>query len=168
MIADLLRQRLEPLWGPLQVAATEPAAILAGQPTAQRGWCSYCTAGLSETEPLAGVELVAYGLADELWPVDLLRELAGFAQGFGLQAYQALSLGRGLMCEDSTLTGGLLLPPYFEPAATAEGAPALWWVVPCTTAELEWAVLAGGRALEAALFEAELGPVPEPYRRSVV
>jgi len=162
-----LRRRLEPVWGPLQVAASEPWVILAGEPTDQRGWCSYSTAGLSEVAAV-GVELVAYGPPDEPWPVELLAEVAGFGAAFGLQAYQALSLGRGLPCEDSPLTGVLLLPPYFEPAAVTTGAPALWWVVPCTTSEVEWAVLAGGRALEAAMFEADLGPVPSPHRLPVV
>jgi hypothetical protein len=174
MTSAALAARLRPYWG----AASEVApGVLAAPPHGERGWWSYCTSSLSahalDLPPdLAGqvparLELVTYALDDEPWAPALLTELAA-APG-ALLPYQPLRLTAPLD-HGSTLVGVLLLPPYFEPEhlAQLDAETGLLWAVPITAAELELAVLAGGRAVEQALIEADLRPYPDVWRASVV
>lgn len=182
MIAAQVAARLAAAWGPLEPIAPPPVPsldILRAAPRGSRGWYSLATAGLSE-RPLAvpdelrgrvpaRCELVTYSLDDASWPVALLAELAAVEGPLELLPYQPIALAQPLDGAPA-LRGVLLCPPYFESEelAALDTDAALIWAVPVTIDELELAVLAGGRALEALFFQADLRPAPDPHRPSVL
>lgn len=172
MSAAAARARLSARWGGLTWAGgpnSEGVEVVSAPPTPQRPWWSYATLGLSDG--LVGLELVTYAEEAEPWPAKLLLDLAGYATGAALEPYLAVELDGPLGWDESLLDSVLLLPPYFE--AEELGRPdgdgtAFAWAAPVTRAEAELAILAGGRALEDLLFEANLRPVPDPGRASLV
>lgn len=171
MSPEAARAALSSAWGPLvKRCGVRGGAVdvVMAEPAGSRGWRSFATVGLVATA--VGAELVTYGRPEAEWPGDVLRQLAEYALAEPLGAYDAVALD-GPAGGDGTLTGVVLLPPYFEHSAVEPFAAAgcgLWWAAPLTTAEFELAILAGGRAIEDVLFEADLRPDPDPARPSVL
>lgn len=168
-----LHQGIEQAWGRLERVATLSCGpdVLRAEPRDRRGWYSWTTVGLGDA--CDGLELLTYSVDDEEWPVALLEAVAATALASDLvRPHQALDLGGPLDGEDSSLTSALLLPPYMEPdwLWTSGDQPGGWllWVLPVTAAERDYAVLAGGRALEALLFDSSLRPAPDLQRASLV
>ncbi|MBI2298491.1 MAG: suppressor of fused domain protein [Armatimonadetes bacterium] len=172
MSAAAARVRLSARWGELAWAGGPDGSgveVVCAPPTPHRAWWSYATVGLSDG--LLRLELVTYAEAQETWPAKLLLDLAGCAAAAALEPYLAIQLDEPLGWEASRLDSVVLLPPYFEAEELGrpdEDGTVFAWVAPVTRAEAELAILAGGRALEDLLFEANLRPVPDPGRASLV
>ena len=85
-----------------------------------------------------------------------------------------VSNSRPLGQEDSLLSAFFFLPPYFENPETFTSLKIdgdrvdMLWVVPITSAELEYALKHGSQALDELLSEVELDPVVDEQRASLV
>ncbi len=172
---------LERAWGQLETLDRDDGRdIVRAGPSGSRGWYSVATVGVFERPlalpaELAGrvperVELVTYSADAEPWPSWLLSELADLPAGEAvLTPYRAVALSAPVV-ENSELAAALLLPPWFETDETAAlaGQGTLLWALPITRAELSFAVVGGGRALEEVLVASDIAPYPDLQRASLV
>jgi Suppressor of fused protein (SUFU) len=154
-------------------------------PTPQRPYWTLITSGMSnerqvEPEDCAEhmsprAEILMYVFEPKDWMFDALKVLAEmpFQDETYLHWWHTVPFGMPLGEEPSLLTAFFFLPPYFEPEGftdlelDSDGIDFLW-AVPITEAEREYAIEYGSQELEKVLEDAELSPVVDESRESLV
>lgn len=154
-------------------------------PSEARPFWTYVTAGMSDCEQcvpasapewvVPRTELVLYTPERAPWAASLLHGFARYPFDFGTHFFwwHTVPVGGPIDGKDAHLSSLVLLPPYFEEEGFDElqvdGVPARFlWVVPITEAEREYAMVYGTQKLEKLFEQAELDPVTDPDRRSVI
>ena len=120
-------------------------------------------------------EILMYVPEPQGWMFNVLKGLAEmpFEDNTYLHWWHTVPNGMPMTAKPSLLTSYFFLPPYFEPEGFTDleldGDPIdFLWMVPITEAEREYAVKHGSQELEKIFEEAEMLPVLDESRQSLV
>jgi hypothetical protein len=156
------------------------------KPTADRDYWTLITGGMSSSRQFMPpgapgyvsprVELLMYVREPKPWMFKALKDLAEypFENETCLHWGHTVPNSRPIGRDDSLLSAFLFLPPYYEARETfgnlkIDGDTVdMLWVVPITSAEHSYASKHGSKALDDLLVEAELDPVVDEQRPSLV
>ena len=156
------------------------------RPTGERDYWTLITGGMSNSrqslppgapEKMAPrAELMMYVREPKPWMFRVLKELAEypFKEETFLHWWHTVPNSGPAAPEASLLSAVFLLPPYLEEFETFSGLEIdgdrvdMLWVVPITSAELAYAEEKGNSALDDLLMTAELDPVVNEQRMSLV
>lgn len=156
------------------------------RPSADRDYWTLITGGMSDIrQPVPPeapeyvaprAELLMYVREPKPWMFRALKELAEYPSRHDtcLHWWHTVSNSRSIEHGASSFSAFFFLPPYFENPQTfgslkiAGERVDMLWVVPITSAELDYALERGSEALDELLTEAELDPVVDEERPSLV
>jgi hypothetical protein len=155
-------------------------------PTGERDYWTLITGGMSNSRQsippdapaqiARRAELMMYVREPKPWMFRVLKELAEypFKDETFLHWWHTVPNSRPVGSEASLLSAFLFLPPYYEDPETfgrleIDGDRVdMLWAVPITSAEYDYALENGGNALDELLATAELDPVVDEQRMSLV
>ena len=154
-------------------------------PTPQRLYWTLITSGMSnerqvEPEDCAEhmsprAEILMYVREPEDWMFSVLKGLAEmpFEDDSCLHWWHTVPNGMPMTATPSLLTSYFFLPPYFEPEGFSEfeldgDRVDFLWMIPITEAEREYAIEYGSQELEKVFEDAELSPVVDESRESLI
>ncbi|RLC08066.1 MAG: hypothetical protein DRH43_10675 [Deltaproteobacteria bacterium] len=155
------------------------------EPTDTRLHWTLITGGMSDLrqhipEELVGriaprAEILIYVEEPKPWMFNVLKGLAGmpFDEKTFLHWWHTVPNGGPMTAEPSELTNFFFLPPYFEGVEfntlhLGDERVDFLWMVPITNEELEYKLKYGAEALETLFEEANLSPVIDEKRTSLV
>ena len=156
------------------------------RPSAERDYWTLITGGMSNhrqslppdaPEQMAPrAELLMYVREPKPWMFRALKDLAEypFKEETFLHWWHTVPNSRPVGSEASLLSAFLFLPPYYENPETFGSLEIdgdrvdMLWVVPITNAEHGYALENGNHALDELLAKAELDPVVDEQRMSLV
>ena len=153
-------------------------------PTSQRPYWTLITGGMSDERQIQPencddymsprAEILMYVRGPQEWMFNVLKGLAEmpFEKGTCLHWWHTIPNGMPMTAKPSLLTS-FFLPPYFEPPGftefTLDGDRVdFLWMIPITEAERQYAVKHGSQELEKRFEDAELSPVVDESRRSLL
>lgn len=159
--------------------------VLEFGPTSDRPFWTYATNGMSDSEQtvpqtapewvVPRTELLLYTPERAAWAARLLHSFSRYPFDYGTHFFwwHTVPVGGPLDGKDAHLSSLVFLPPYFEADGfddlSIDDHPIrLLWAVPITEAEREYAMVYGTQKLERLFEKAQLDPVTDPYRRSVI
>jgi hypothetical protein len=154
-------------------------------PTGARTYWTLITGGMSnlrQVEPGVGpkhmstrAEIMTYSKEPQGWMFNVLKGLAEmpFDDDTCLHWWHTVPNGKPMTARQSLLTSYFFLPPYFEPQGFTDcqldgDRVDFLWLIPITESEREYAIKQGARKLEQRFIEAELSPVIDESRMSIV
>jgi hypothetical protein len=156
------------------------------RPSAERDHWTLVTGGMSnqrQSVPLDApeqiaprAELLMYVREPQPWMFRALKDLAEypFKEKTFLHWWHTVPNSRPVGSDASLLSAFLFLPPYYESPETFGSLEIdgdrvdILWVVPITSAEYGYALENGNHALDELLASAELDPVVDEQRASLV
>jgi hypothetical protein len=154
-------------------------------PSAERPHWTLITSGMSnerQVEPKdceehmsPRAEILMYVREPQSWMFSVLKGLAEmpFDDNTCLHWWHTVPNGMPMTAKPSLLTSYFFLPPYFEPSGFSEfeldgDRVDFLWMIPITEAERKYAVEYGSQELEKIFEDAELSPVVDESRSSLV
>lgn len=154
-------------------------------PTKQRGYWTLITGGMSDARQIepedcaehmsTRAEIVMYAPQPQGWMFNVLKGLAEmpFDNDTCLHWWHTVPNGKPMTAKPSLLTSYFFLPPYFEPQGFADfhldgDRVDFLWMIPITEAERKYAIEHGSQELEQKMIAAELSPVLDEDRKSIV
>jgi hypothetical protein len=155
------------------------------EPTTERPYWTLVTSGMSNERQIEPhdcaehmsprAEILMYVPAPEPWMFNVLKGLAEmpFEDGTYLHWWHTVPNGTPMTAKPSLLTSYFFLPPYFEPQGFTDleldgDRVDFLWMIPITEAEREYTVKNGSDELEKRFEEAEISPVLDESRKSIV
>ncbi|MCK6470592.1 MAG: suppressor of fused domain protein [Planctomycetes bacterium] len=164
--------------------------VLSFPPQKGRSWFTFATNGMSDldqplekfdlanAEEWKRVEAIFYARADGMpgaWAAKLLNSIGKYPwdEGAFIGWHHTYSWDTPLDGKHDRFKTVFFLPPYFEGQGFDRKAVDgrlvhIMWAVPITAEELAFAKSKGGQALEDRLSDANIDPVFDPTRASVV
>jgi len=155
------------------------------EPTKERPYWTLITSGMSNKRQIARedcddhmsprAEILMYVPEPQGWMFNVLKGLAEmpFEDNTSLHWWHTIPNGMPMTSTPSQLTSYFILPPYFEPKGFAEfelndDRVDFLWMIPITEAEREYAVQHGSQELEQRFEDAEMSPILDESRKSIV
>ncbi|MHC4743266.1 MAG: suppressor of fused domain protein [Planctomycetota bacterium] len=153
-------------------------------PNDERPHWTLITSGMSDLpqyvpEDAEGIapraEILLYAKEPQNWMFDVLKGLAEmpFERKTYLHWHHTVPNGQAMTADPSELTSFFFLPPYFEDprfdTLQIDGEEVdILWMIPITEEERAYAIEEGSQALEELFEKAEMDPVIDEKRKSLV
>lgn len=155
------------------------------EPTQDRDYWTLITSGMSDNRQLepeacadhmsTRAEILLYVREPKPWMFNVLKRLAEmpFDQSTHLHWWHTVPNGMPMTAEPSLLTAYFFLPPYFEDPSFGQfeldgDQVDFLWMIPITEAERAFAAEHGSQSLEDRFEEANLSPVVDESRQSLI